>query len=663
MGGPPPGINLTPIGGPSAPPPGVALSPVPQGVTLSPVTPPPPALMPALHDLSANPRGEGTYKMVGNGGTPLDVPYSNVQHAAQSGYNFADQSDRARYAEDYMADPSTTHGVIDRLTSLPLDIQVGAAKALLRSLSGMAALGSGKKGPLAAINEGPGTLNAAAENFENRPNKNAGETIGDVAENVGEYFTGDELLSMVGKAVKGAEAFKGATQLAQVMEKYPAVARLARIGLNAAKQAAIGGGQTLIHTGGDVGAAGTSAAENAAVGAVLGGAGELARGAIEGQMPEIRDVNGTKIPVPKGEEGPSPAQVQGAKAYGDVARAAVSPHLAAMGAPPEFIENTLNSMHDFTGAADRLGEVNQRAYDFLDRATSGRFRRLNVEVQQAQQAAYDGVSGADKLYNQKLGEMENLLSTVKSGRPDVTVTANRPAPPGTELMKEGSLARQGEPARTGGTKTTTSSPGMTPEDLQAIKQSWRQFYVLKDMGRTLDQSLDGVPGASAISQEQRGINGGRLMSGLKKIVNRYGRANVEASLGPGRLGNLEAIARATRTNADRRAFNIGIRSVAHYLPMYIGAHAGWELGGPVGGVAGTIAGERAGALMQRVIQAVRTDPKVGEGLLYAIGGNARPEVYGPYYARMIVNAAHAASKALPVAAETTIQRTAGESQQ
>jgi hypothetical protein len=35
-------------------------------------------------------------------------------------------------------------------------------------------------------------------------------------------------------------------------------------------------------------------------------------------------------------------------------------------------------------------------------------------------------------------------------------------------------------------------------------------------------------------------------------------------------------------------------------------------------------------------------------------------VYGPFYARMIVNSAHAAAKALPAATETAVQRTASD---
>jgi hypothetical protein len=504
---------------------------------------PPPALPVSvqLHDLSANPRGEGTYKMQGKDGTPLQVPYSNVQHAMKTGYDMAGAGERARFSEDYMADPSTTHGVIERLTSLPMDMNVGAAKALLRSVGNLAAMAL--RDPSVGLPEG--AIDAieksapvrAASDFANQPNKNVGQTAGDVGENVAEYFAGDELLKMAG-------SFKGAETLQKMMTERPVLGKLLRIGLNTAKQATIGGGQTYVHTGGDVGATAESAGINAAVTAGLGAFGEGSRALIEGQMPEVRTVEGTRIPVPKGQAGPTPAQVAGAEAYGKAAGATVAPHLAAMGAPPEFIENTLNSVHDFTGAADRLRDVNRNAYEFLDQATSGRFRKLNAEISQAQQASWDGVEGADRLYTQKTREMEDLLGKVQSGKPDVTV--NRPAAPGTDLMKQGSMARPGEPARTGGTQKV--SPGMSAEDLAAIKTSWRQYYILRDAGRTLDGALDGVPGASAVSQEQRGINGGRLMSGLKKMVNRYGRATVEQSMGPGRLANLEAIANATRTN-------------------------------------------------------------------------------------------------------------------
>jgi len=55
-------------------------------------------------DLS-NSQGQGTYQMSQNGKT-VAVPYGQVQHAAQQGYQFASDQDRFRFNKDSSADPN-----------------------------------------------------------------------------------------------------------------------------------------------------------------------------------------------------------------------------------------------------------------------------------------------------------------------------------------------------------------------------------------------------------------------------------------------------------------------------------------------------------------------------------------------------------------------------
>jgi hypothetical protein len=56
-------------------------------------------------DLTSNPKGEGTYKMVGRQG-PVSVPYGKVEAAQQAGYMFGGASDLQRYQKDADADPN-----------------------------------------------------------------------------------------------------------------------------------------------------------------------------------------------------------------------------------------------------------------------------------------------------------------------------------------------------------------------------------------------------------------------------------------------------------------------------------------------------------------------------------------------------------------------------
>ncbi|AEU37277.1 hypothetical protein [Granulicella mallensis] len=55
-------------------------------------------------DITVNPQGEGTYKVIDTVGNVLAVPYSNVQNAVGMGYHLLPFEDR-RYGRDYRADP------------------------------------------------------------------------------------------------------------------------------------------------------------------------------------------------------------------------------------------------------------------------------------------------------------------------------------------------------------------------------------------------------------------------------------------------------------------------------------------------------------------------------------------------------------------------------
>jgi hypothetical protein len=283
--------------------------------------------------------------------------------------------------------------------------------------------------------------------------------------------------------------------------------------------------------------------------------------------------------------------------------------------PKVDTENLINSIQDFTGAGDRLTELNNRAYEYLDQASSGRFRPLNEAIKNAQQSVYNGVPGAGKAYAQKLAEMGTLLQRIR-------------ATPG----------------------------GLSPEDLSAIKASWRQSFILKDLGRTLDGSLNGLPGDTKVSNVQRGVDGNKLMSGLRRAINVHGRQTVEQAMGPGRLQNLENIARATATNAGRAKLNNAMREVGKHLPAYLGYKLGEHFGGFAGGLAGAASGEVAARMTRRVLDAVRTNPAIGEQLLYAIDYGVPPSSYGPHLARAIVDSAHAASRALPAARAAAVEQ-------
>lgn len=453
----------------------------------------------------------------------------------------------------------------------------------------------------------PTAFNTAAHQFANEPNENIRQSAGGAIENVGEFFTGEELLGLIGKTVKGAEALRGAQQLATITQKYPTIARILRLGMNATRPAAVSAGQTFVKTGGDTGAAVNAGLETGTLGAALSTAGELApklKPFLTKQPTPTRTVEGIEIPAPKVEV--TPAETAGRQAYAKTAQETVRPRLETLnktGAiqPPLDIDTTLSGIHDFSRAADVLTKANDQAYNGLDFLTDGRFRKLNGELNDMRTAARAGDPDAvDAGLQAKEKEMEGLFDSL-----------------------------QGK---------------IKPEDLQAIKNSWVQSYILKDAGKMLDGALDGIPGDTTVSQVQRGIKGGVLLTGINRLVNRYGFDKVNAALGPGRLQNLEAIGQATKTAAQRQSFNRGVSEVAKYLPIWAGAHLGEKIAGTPGFLIGGAAGTYSVPAARKVIDAVRANPKIGQSLIYAIQYGARPERYGPLIATMIQQSETEASK-------------------
>lgn len=615
---PPPGFVPMSTGGGDTPPP-------PPGFVAQGAQPTPPRPQPAqdaiLADMRTNPRGEGTYQMQGPQG-PVAVPFSHVKATAgPAGWQFANDQERTRYEKDYRARPvgslSQFLQGIDEQPGwmswvLPTAQTVGEMHGVASTVKGVQNIMGMGKGP-APEGSAQGFINTMADH----QNANLAETAGDLGENAGEFVSGQELMGLLGGAVKGSQALTEAGKVSQVLEKYPAIARVLKVGMNAVKNipelghALLGAGQTYVKTGGDAGAALASGLETGAAGGVmrLGGAGlEAAKTAI------------------RGPEAAAAATGPGAAEYADVARDATRPHLeqtnaarnvpqqevlmnqpggqpaaptgrmvaTATGkpAPPQInVDKMLNHIHDFTGAADKLTELNDDVYNRFDAATGGRFRTLNAEIAKARGEARRGVAGAAELYQSKLGEMDSLMSSDIAG---------------------------GE---------------MTPELKAAAKSGFRQSYVLRDFGDIWDRNMNGVPGGSQASQVQRGINGKGLMRDLQVAVKRHGRAEIEAALGPGRLESLERIADANQTAAGRSNFNHGVQEVVKHM-----AH-GATLGGIVGHFVGSWpVGAAVGASTSAVFDAIKANPRIAQNFLFALESGANAERYGPFIANMIQKA-------------------------
>ena len=624
-------------------------------INQQPQTMPSPAHDAQSADLAANTKGEGTYQMKNPQGLMVAVPYSNVHRALDQGHLFADKGTLQQYARDHAADPLSEDRVdqwMDKhpYLSRPLQGLIGAGTGLDKTLTGLL--------PAPTTRAGTELQLAAAT-----PTRTAAEGGGEGVENLAEFFSGDELATMLGKAGTAmgiTDKLKAMTGLAQTIEKYPMVAKLLKIGASAAKQGTIAGGQTYLKTG-DAGAAATTAGETAAAGPVLdalGAGGAAVKAAVKGPAAEAapmveKTVAGVKIPVAEEAANAvaSPTAQASAQAYGELARGAITPHLEALNAAPKLVEDTLATTHDLTGAADRMQQtVLNPLYDSLNEATGGKFRALNAEVQQAQKLARGGLPENVAAYKNKLAEMDNLLDSYEGQQ--ITSKGNL-----DQLNKEIETARVAAKA---GDKTAAATyktklaerqslldnPG-TQDFMQKVKAAWTQSYVLDDLGDMWDRNLNGAPGASKVSQEQRGLNGNGLMDGIQKAIKIYGRDRIETALGPGRLENFEDIARWNQTNAKRKAFNIGLREVAANMPQTrpmgewgkraVAMTAGGVTSHVMGGspYMGMVAGEAAYEGTRAALNAIKMNPQIGKNFMFALESGATAAKYGPFVATMI----------------------------
>ena len=281
--------------------------------------------------LTDNPGGEGLYKMSGPDGSTIQVPYTKVPIAAQANYNFADGQEHARYQKDRAVMPWDVPTLLQGLNDNPLSSEtMGGTRGVAKTVDGLRhIIGMGSSNPDDPLNE----------LAKMKPSKEAGTTAkinnagGEAEENLGEFFSGEELMGMLGKGVAAlplAERLKNATQVAQILKAHPMIGALAKVGLTALRQAGVGGAQTYVKTGGDAGAAATTAAVTGGTGAVLGAAGEGISSAIASRAPTIENVGGVPTTVTREAQNlkPTPQQVQGQQAIRGTAQNAAGAHLA-----------------------------------------------------------------------------------------------------------------------------------------------------------------------------------------------------------------------------------------------------------------------------------------------------------------------------------------------
>jgi hypothetical protein len=194
------------------------------------------------------------------------------------------------------------------------NVATGAGKEFMHTVGSVYDLASkipGVKTALATADKYAGFSPEAEQNMHNTaqaPLQGTAENIGGGLETVGEFLLGDaalkglslaDRLTKVSKVMKfveqsprlaqalrlGISVGKAGAELSPeeraLLQKYPTLARLAGVGLDAIRQGTVQAAQTGVKTGGDLGEAATSGAEMAAGSAALGAPLAALGGALE----------------------------------------------------------------------------------------------------------------------------------------------------------------------------------------------------------------------------------------------------------------------------------------------------------------------------------------------------------------------------------------------
>ena len=564
--------------------------------------------------------GEGVYQMVNNEGATVPVSYSNVSKAAGAGHRFSTRQQLAQYARDHAADPVDEGRVNKYIDSLPwfdpvkihLQLLQGIGHAAAQTFTGLDSekMGHGVDGRIEQ------ELQLAAET----PTKGFGH-VGEVAENVGEFFSGEELLGLLGKGIEAlplAERMKDAANLAQFLDKHKVIAKLLKVGTTAVKQGTIAGAQTYAKTG-DQGAAVKTGVETGVVSAALPvGAGlwQGGKALVKGPA-EAAAAQATKVRMAEEAAAATVRQTgTDVETYGTQAKAAIQKTLDDLNVHPDLAQRTLESTHDVTGAAAQMKKnVLNPIYDNLNELTGGKFRDLNAEVQASKTAARSGNPEAVAAYKNSLAKIDNLLDKETGGLPT--------------------------------------------DYLAKVKVAWRQQNVMEDLGWRLDRNFSGLPGKSQASEAQRGINGMGLRRDLLTSIKIYGRDTLDKTMGPEWLDTMDKIADRNMTDKQRAVFTGGIRTIAEELEKLqkaapplaakepgivpqIGRRALAMTAGGAGAILtghspywGIVAGEAGYETIHSVLNAIKTNPRIAQNFLFALDSGASAKKYGPLIATMI----------------------------
>jgi hypothetical protein len=182
---------------------------------------------------------------------------------------------------------------------------------------------------------------------------------------------------------------------------------------------------------------------------------------------------------------------------------------------------------------------------------------------------------------------------------------------------------------------------VSQKELSGFNNAYSQGQKLLYIGNAIDKAFSGNPSNAARSWEYRGFNGQALMNNMNGLERKFGRDTLQRIMGRDNLETMYQVAELNRTGVQRARFGAAIKPIAHFLsihatPMAVGGYVGQHVG--VGWEAGAAAGLAASFGSKRVMDAVLSNPRIAQNLIFAVESGSRSENYAPLIGAMIIDA-------------------------
>lgn len=288
---------------------------------------------------------------------------------------------------------------------------------------------------------------------------NTAQQVGKGAENIGEFFLGDEAL----KGLSFAEKAGVLKQMADLAEKHPAIAALIKRGL---RTGAVTGAVTLAKGGTP-----TQAAVGAGTGAVAGGAADLAMTGAGKVVDAAKDAFTTR-------------QIQ------PLVRASVDKFLAGIEKAANFVEPEAEETGELGGAPAEVkppatsyrAKANELGQKFIDRATDT-MKQLDTATGKHWQSYAQNLQDAERALNEHLSDASS----------ETNVAQEHKLVRDVEIAKE-NMATANAKAR---------AAGISQQAVDQANADFRQGNALKDFQKGLTRASSGINPDSTVDAATR----------------------------------------------------------------------------------------------------------------------------------------------------------------